>query len=174
MFKILMVFMFSLSVYAQFANLKEKDINGSDFSFASLKGKKVIVVNIASQCGYTDQLEGLQKLYTGLKDKGFVVLGVPTNDFGGQTPEDDKGMKEFCQKKYAVTFPLLSKATILGKDKRPLYKWLTEQSPKDFQGDVKWNFEKFIIDEQGLVKARFRSGTSPEELQEELKKIFKI
>ena len=105
-YSILMAFSFAANG-ATFHSIVEKSIDGQDYKLSELKGKVVLVVNIASQCGFTSQLDDLQKLNTKYKDKGLVVLGVPSNDFGGQTPEDDQGMKEFCQKKYNVNFPLL-------------------------------------------------------------------
>ncbi len=153
--------LFSSSVFAGFYDVKEKSITGKEFPMADLKGKTVLVVNIASQCGYTSQLEELEALHQKYKAKGFVVLGVPTNDFGGQTPEDDKAMAEFCSKKYNVTFPLLSKKTIQGKDKRELYKILTEQTSKDLKGDVAWNFVKFLVNKKGEVVSRFSSSVKP-------------
>lgn len=152
---------------ASIHDVKEQDIKGKAFNMGELKGKTVLVVNIASQCGYTKQLDALEKIYKKYESKGFVVLGVPTNDFGGQTPEDDAGMLEFCQKNYAVTFPILKKATILGKDQRPLYKELTQ---KPFEGDVKWNFEKFLLNKEGKVIARYPSKVTPED-PELIKKI---
>ncbi len=149
---------FSSSVFAASINgIKEKTIDGQDFSTDSLKGKVVLIVNIASQCGYTPQLSGLEALYQKYKSKNFVLLGVPTNDFGGQTPEDDKGMKEFCTKKYNVTFPLLNKRTVQGKEKRPLYQVLAANE------DIGWNFEKFLINKKGDVVGRFKSGVSPDD-----------
>lgn len=105
----------------------------------------------------------LSALYKKYKDKNVVVLGVPTNDFGGQTPESDEGFKEFCSKTYKVTFPLLTKKTILGKEKRPLYKFLTEDVGKELRGDVKWNFEKFLINKEGKVVERFSSKVTPDD-----------
>ena len=128
---------------------------------ASLKGKTVLIVNIASQCGYTPQLEGLESLYKKYQDKKFVVLGVPTNDFGGQTPENDKEMLEFCQKNYQVTFPVLAKRTVKGKEKRELYKFLTEETPVGIKGEIGWNFEKFLVDKNGKVIGRYGSSTKP-------------
>lgn len=162
--KALILFLLSTTLaYADFYSIKETSIEGKEFSMQTFKKKVVLVVNIASQCGYTSQLEGLESLYKTYKDKGFVILGVPTNDFGGQTPQDDKEMKEFCQKKYQVTFPLLAKRTIQGKEKRVLYKYLTEEIAKNFQGEVGWNFEKFLINRKGEVIGRFKSSTGPEE-----------
>lgn len=156
------LFMLMSTAFAQdFYAIKDKGIKGEEFKMESLKGKTVLVVNIASQCGYTSQLEGLEALFKKYQAKNFVVLGVPTNDFGGQTPEDDKGMLEFCQKNYNVTFPVLTKKTIQGKEKRELYKFLTEQTPKEFKGDVGWNFEKFLVNKEGKVVGRFGSSTKP-------------
>jgi glutathione peroxidase len=155
-------FLFLTSAFAgDFYSIKETDIKGKEFNLSQFKGKTVLVVNIASQCGFTGQLEDLEKLYKKYQDKNFVVLGVPTNDFGGQTPEDDKSMLEFCQKNYNVTFPVLTKKTIKGQDKRELYKFLTEKSSKDFQGEVGWNFVKFLVNKDGVVVARFTSYVNP-------------
>lgn len=150
---------FAQSLYS----VKENDIAGKAVDMNQFKGKVVLVVNVASQCGYTPQLDGLEALYNKYKDKNVVVLGVPTNDFGGQTPESDEGFKEFCSKTYKVTFPLLTKKTILGKDKRPLYKFLTEDVSKELRGDVKWNFEKFLINKEGKVVERFSSKVTPDD-----------
>ena len=147
----------------EFYNITEKSIKGEDFKMSSLKEKVALIVNIASQCGYTSQLEGLESLYKKYQTKNFVVVGVPTNDFGGQTPEDDKAMLEFCQKNYNATFPILTKKTVKGEEKRELYKFLTEKSPKEFQGNIGWNFEKFLINKNGKVVGRFGSSTSPDD-----------
>lgn len=171
--KILIALILSLmsSAFAQeIYKITDKTIKGEEFKMESLKGKVVMIVNIASQCGYTSQLEGLEKLYQKYKNRNFVVLGVPTNDFGGQTPEDDASMLEFCQKNYDATFPILTKKTITGDEKRELYKYLTEASPKEFQGKVEWNFEKFLIDRKGKVVGRYKSKVRPDD-QELMKKI---
>lgn len=155
---------FMTSVMAQeIYSIKDKTIKGQDFSMSELKGKTVLIVNIASQCGHTGQLKGLESLYQKYKAKDFVVLGVPTNDFGGQTPEDDQGMLEFCQKNYDVTFPILFKKTIQGKDSRELYKYLTKKTPKDLRGDVGWNFEKFLVNKKGKVVGRWKSSVLPDD-----------
>lgn len=167
---------FSLSVTAApFHSITERDIDGQEFKLSSLKGKPVLVVNIASQCGFTSQLDDLQKLNDKYKGKGLVVLGVPTNDFGGQTPEDDKGMKEFCQKKYSVNFPLLAKGTVKGKDTRPLYKFLTQESGKASEGEIGWNFVKFLVAADGKVVKRWSSMTNPldKEVTQEIEKLVK-
>lgn len=150
------------TVFAQeIYKIKDKTIDGKEFDMSSLKGKTVLIVNIASQCGYTPQLADLEALYQKYKAKGLVVLGVPTNDFGGQTPESDVGMKDFCTKNYNATFPILTKRTILGKEKRDLYKYLTEKTSGDVKGEVAWNFEKFLVNKKGEVVARFKSSAKP-------------
>jgi glutathione peroxidase len=166
---ILIAFM-STAFASDIYSVQDRTIKGEGFKFSELKGKTVLIVNIASQCGYTAQLEGLETLYKKYKEKNFVLLGVPTNDFGGQTPEDDKAMLEFCQRTYNVTFPILTKKTIQGKEKRDLYKFLTEKSPKEFQGDVAWNFEKFLVNKDGKIVGRFKSSVKPDD-SELLKKI---
>jgi glutathione peroxidase len=159
---LLLALLTSFSAYSsQFYGIMDKNINGNEFSMSQLKNKVVLVVNIASQCGYTSQLEKLEALFQKYKTKDFVVLGVPTNDFGGQTPESDKEMMEFCSKNYKATFPILTKKTIQGKEKRELYKFLTEKTSKNLQGEVGWNFEKFLINKNGDVVNRFRSSMDP-------------
>lgn len=143
-------------------DISETSIDGKKFEVdENLKGKTVLFVNIASQCGYTTQMTDLEALYQKYKAKGFVLVGVPTNDFGGQTPEDDKAMMEFCQKKYSATYPILKKGTITGKDKRKLYEYLTERSGKKFQGAVDWNFQKYLVDKTGNVVGKYKSSTKP-------------
>lgn len=159
------IFMFLVlmgSVYAQdIYKIKDKLIEGKEFDMASLKGKVALIVNIASQCGYTPQLAELEAVHQKYQAQGLVVLGVPTNDFGGQTPESDVGMKDFCTKNYNATFPILKKSTVQGKDKRELYKFLTEKTPKNFQGEIGWNFEKFLVSKSGQVVGRFKSAIKP-------------
>ncbi len=166
--KWILFFLCSFPLWASFYDIKEVDIDGKELSMGQFKGKKVLVVNIASQCGYTDQLSELESLFKSLDKNKAVVLGVPTNDFGGQTPENDQAMKEFCQKKYAVTFPLLKKQSILGDDRRPLYLWFKKSSNKEMQTDVRWNFEKFLINEKGEVVRRYTSGVSPEKIKKDM------
>jgi glutathione peroxidase len=160
--KVLMLFILGFMAQVQaasFHDIVEKDINGKELKLSTLKGKVVLIVNIASQCGFTPQLEDLQKLQTQYGDKGFTVLGVPSNEFGGQTPEGDQDMKEFCQKKYNVNFPLLSKGKVNGKERRPLYKFLTDN--KKTEGDIGWNFVKFMVDKNGKIIDRWTSTTTP-------------
>lgn len=169
-FVMILLALMSTALASDFYAIKEKSIKGEEFKMSDLKGKTVLVVNIASQCGYTGQLDGLESLYKKYKDKNFVVVGVPTNDFGGQTPEDDKAMLEFCQKNYNVTFPVLTKKTVQGKEKRELYKFLTEKTPKEYQGDISWNFEKFLVNKDGNVVGRYKSSVKPDD-KELTKKI---
>ena len=149
------------SVFAGLYDITEKAIDGNDYPLSQLKGKTVLIVNLASQCGYTEQLGDLEKLFQKYREKNFVVLGVPTNDFMGQTPESDPGFLEFCRKNYGANFPIMKKGTVKGEKKRELYKFLTEQSPKEFKGDVSWNFNKFLVNKKGEVIGRFGSSTKP-------------
>lgn len=155
-FLMLSFFLMASAIAQDIYSVKEKSIEGKEYPLSGLKGKVALIVNIASQCGYTSQLGSLETLHQKYKARGLVVLGVPTNDFGGQTPEDDKGMAEFCSKKYNVTFPVLSKKTIQGKEKRELYKVLTDK-----KGEVSWNFEKFLVNKKGEIVEKFKSSVEP-------------
>ncbi len=127
-----------------------KDINGKDFDLATLKGNKVLVVNVASKCGLTPQYEDLQALYDKYKNKGFVVIGFPANNFMGQEPGTNSEIMEFCSVNYGVTFPMMDKISVKGKEQAPLYKWLTNKSENGkINQKVTWNFQKFMIDEEG-------------------------
>jgi glutathione peroxidase len=138
------------------------DIKGKPINLKTYQGKVLLIVNTASQCGYTNQYKGLQKIYTTYKDKGFEILGFPSNDFGGQEPGSNKDIKNFCELKYKVTFPMFSKLTVLGKGQSALFKYLTVDSRREFKGPIDWNFEKFLIGPQGTLEARFKSSTDPE------------
>lgn len=160
--KVLIVLFLMIQVcYAGLYEISETTIDGQEISMSQFKDQVVLIVNIASQCGYTPQLENLEKIYQKYKGQKFTIIGVPTNDFMGQTPEEDKAIKEYCQKKYGVTFPLLKKQTIQGKEKRKLYKYLTEDVAKKFQGEVSWNFEKFLFNKKGELVGRFRPSMDP-------------
>ena len=137
-----------------------KNIDGQDFSLAKYKGKKVLIVNTASKCGYTPQYAALQKLADLYKDK-VVVVGFPANNFASQEPGANSEIKTFCQKNYGVTFPLSEKVSVKGDDIAPLFKYLTEAPNPDFTGEIKWNFEKFLIDENGKLIRRYRSQVTP-------------
>jgi glutathione peroxidase len=139
---------------------KVQNIDGQALDLKKYKGKKVLIVNTASKCGYTKQYADLQKLADTYKDK-LVVIGFPANNFGGQEPGENLNIKEFCQKNFGVTFPLAEKSSVKGDDISPLFKHLTTAANPDFTGDIKWNFEKFLIDEDGNLIRRFRSAVTP-------------
>ena len=137
-----------------FYDFKVKDIEGKDFDLASLKGKKVLVVNTASKCGNTPQYEQLQELYEKYGDKDFTIIGFPANNFGQQEPGTNKEIEEFCTKNYGVTFQMMDKISVKGDDMHPLYQWLTQKSKNGvLDSEVGWNFQKYLIDEKGnLIK----------------------
>jgi glutathione peroxidase len=140
-----------------------KNIDGKEVDLAQYKGKVILVVNVASQCGLTPQYDGLQSLYEKYKDQGFVVLGFPANEFGRQEPGTDAQIKEFCTSKYDVTFPMFSKIVVKGEGIHPLYRYLTSKdSNPQFAGDIAWNFSKFLVDKNGKVVARFEPRETPE------------
>ena len=135
------------------------DIDGKPVSLSQFKGKVFLVVNTASFCGNTPQYEGLQTLYERYRGQGFTILAFPANDFGKQEPGSNKEIANFCYTKYSLEFPLFSKITVLGDQRHPLYRYLTEQTP--FKGDIRWNFQKFLVDRTGQVIARYRPGMKP-------------
>lgn len=139
------------------------NIDGQPESLATYKGKVVLVVNVASKCGFTPQYAALQSVYAKYQDRGFVILGFPANNFMSQEPGTNAEIKTFCSRKYNVTFPMFSKISVLGDDKAPLYSYLTSSSsdPK-FGGDIKWNFTKFLIGRDGQILARFEPKTTPD------------
>jgi glutathione peroxidase len=139
------------------------DIDGKPVNLAEFKGKVVLVVNVASRCGFTPQYEGLQKVYLKYQQQGFVILGFPANNFGFQEPGTNAEIKGFCSAKYNVTFPIFSKISVRGEDIDPLYKYLTDKaSNPQYGGDIKWNFNKFLIDRQGKIVARFEPPVKPD------------
>ena len=141
-----------------------KDIDGNDVKLDEYKGKVVMIVNTASKCGLTPQYEGLQALYDKYKDKDFVILGFPANNFMGQEPGTEKEIKEFCTLNYKVTFPMFAKISVKGTDQHPFYTFLTnKESNPGFEGDIGWNFEKFIADKDGKIIARFSPKTKPDD-----------
>ncbi len=136
---------------------------GKPVDLAQFKGKVVLIVNTASQCGFTPQYAGLEKLHEKYEAKGLQILGFPANDFGQQEPGSDAQIGEFCQKNYGVKFPMFSKIAVTGNDKAPLYKFLTESATNaPFAGEVQWNFEKFLVSRDGKIVGRFRSNVTPE------------
>jgi glutathione peroxidase len=131
-------------------------IDGKPAPLAQYKGKVVMLVNVASKCGYTPQYAGLEALYEKYKDRGFVILGFPANNFGGQEPGTNEEIKTFCSHTYNVTFPMYAKISVKGADQHPLYRYLTETG-----GEIKWNFTKFLVGKDGKVAARFESAVEP-------------
>ena len=145
--------LFAVSLEAQnksFYDFTVKTIDGKEFSLSSLKGKKVLVVNVASKCGLTPQYAQLEKLYEKYKDKDFVIVGFPANNFMGQEPGSNEEIAQFCSLNYDVTFPMMAKISVKGKEIAPLYQWLTEKKLNGKEdASVQWNFQKFMIDENG-------------------------
>ena len=136
-----------------------KTIDGKDKPLSEYKGKVLLVVNVASFCGYTPQYKDLEEVYRKYKDDGFVILGFPANNFGQQEPGSDEEIKTFCDTKYNVTFDLFSKISVKGVDQHPLYQYITKDSP--FPGDVKWNFQKYLVDKNGNIVAMYPSKVKP-------------
>jgi len=173
-----------LSVYLYQANLS----NGAEISLEEFKGKVLLIVNTASKCGLTPQYEGIEKLYETYKDQGFTVLGFPCNQFGGQEPGTDEEISSFCSLNYNVTFPLFKKIEVNGENTHPLYQYLREQAPIDsnpvenssqnsdsvelVDSSIKWNFTKFLIDQDGNVVKRFSPVTKPEAIVEDIEKVL--
>ncbi len=143
-----------------FHDFSTTTLDGQSKALSDYKGKVLLVVNTASECGFTPQYAGLVRLHEKLKDKGFSVLGFPSNDFGAQEPGSDKEIAQFCDLKYHVSFPMFSKSVVKGSGKTPLYAFLTQAPPG---GEVKWNFEKFLIGKDGKVAGRYPSSVDPED-----------
>lgn len=140
-------------------DFKSNTLEGKEFSFSELKGKKVMIVNTASECGFTHQYKGLEELYQKYKDQNFVIIGFPCNDFGGQEPGTNQEIKAFCSKNYGVTFPLMDKISIKTS---PVYQWLTSKEENGvMDAQVKWNFNKFLIDENGHLVKYLPSKVAP-------------
>lgn len=141
-----------------------KDIDGKDVVLSIYTGKVVMIVNVASKCGFTGQYKGLEKLYQAYKDKGFVILGFPANNFMGQEPGSNEEIKQFCSLKYNVTFPVFSKISVKGDDQHALYKFLTEKATNpEHSGAITWNFNKFLAGKDGKIINRFGTRTDPED-----------
>ncbi len=152
-------------------SFKVKSIEGGTIDFSKFKGKKILVVNTASKCGYTPQYEALEKVYEQYKDK-LVIVGFPANNFGGQEPGADAEIQEFCKARFGVKFPLASKVSVKGDDTAPIYKWLTSKSENGvLDATIGWNFNKFLLDENGKMIAYFPSKVTPD--SEEILKYLK-
>jgi glutathione peroxidase len=140
-----------------------KSIDGQPVSLESYHGKVVLLVNVASKCGFTPQYAGLEAVYEKYKDRGLVIVGVPANNFAQQEPGTNEEIKKFCSNKYNVTFPMMSKVSVLGDDETPLYQFLTSKSANpQIGGDIKWNFTKFLFDRNGNPVARFEPSVKPD------------
>ena len=140
-----------------------KSIDGQPVSLKTYSGKVVLLVNVASRCGFTPQYAGLEALYEKYKDRGLVIVGIPANNFGSQEPGTNEEIKKFCSSKYNVSFPMMAKVSVLGEDKTPLYQFLTDKSQDpQFGGDIKWNFTKFLFDRKGNLLARFEPNVTPD------------
>ncbi len=140
------------------------DIEGKEFDMASLKGKRVMVVNTASKCGLTPQYEQLEAVYEQFKDSNFVIVGFPANNFMSQEPGSNEEIAEFCQKNYGVSFPMMSKISVKGSDMHPVYKFLTQKALNGVEeSEVKWNFQKYLLDENGKLVKVIPPGTKPDD-----------
>lgn len=178
-----------MSIY----DFKVKKADGSDQSLADYKGDVMLIVNVASKCGFTPQYEGLEQLYQDYKDRNFIILGFPCNQFLHQEPGDNNEIQQFCKMNYGVTFPIMAKIDVNGKDADPLYKYLEEQKGYDKKNkladavvdvlkkikpdyehtdDIKWNFTKFLVDKQGNVLKRYESSTKPEDIKQDIEKAL--
>ncbi|MDX5479571.1 MAG: glutathione peroxidase [Cyclobacteriaceae bacterium] len=156
-----------------FYNFKANTLQGKEMSIEEFKGKTVLVVNTASQCGLTPQYKGLEKLYEKYKDDGLVILGFPCNQFGNQEPGDEKSISEGCLVNYGVTFPMFSKVDVNGDTAHPLFKYLKSKLGGLLGSKIKWNFTKFLIDAQGRPVKRFAPITKPEALEKDIVKLLR-
>jgi glutathione peroxidase len=163
-FVALAVLLMAASVYAASSvyDFTLDSIDGKPAPIAAYKGKVLLLVNVASRCGFTPQYSALEAIYEKYKDQGFVILGFPANNFGGQEPGTNAEIKTFCTSKYQVTFPMYSKVSVKGDDQTPLYHFLTTDANPSLTGEIKWNFTKFLVDRDGKVVQRFEPATKPD------------
>jgi len=147
-------------------------INGEEKSLADFEGKVLLIVNTASNCGFTPQYKGLQELYNKYNKQGLEILGFPCNQFGGQEPGSDEQIKEFCDLNYSVTFPMFSKIDVNGDNAHPLYKFLKSEQAGLITDEIKWNFTKFLVDKNGKPVDRYASQTSPESIAKDIEKLL--
>ena len=157
---VILVMATSLSAGSGLYSFTLNSIDGKPAPLSDYKGKVVLLVNVASQCGYTPQYSALEAIYEKYKDRGFVILGFPANNFGAQEPGTNEEIKTFCTRKYNVSFPMMSKVSVKGDDKTPLYQYLTT-TPKT-GGEIQWNFTKFLVDRDGNIVARFEPAITPD------------
>jgi len=154
-------------------DFKVKDIDGNDVSMSKYKGKTLLVVNVASKCGFTNQYEGLEELYETYKDKDFIVLGFPSNEFSNQEPGDEEEIKSFCSLTYNVKFDMFSKIEVNGENQSPLFRYMKEQQTGVLGSKkIKWNFTKFLINQEGKVVNRYAPITKPISLKKDIEKIL--
>lgn len=155
--------MVPLAAESEIFNIKVEDIDGTERTLESYKGKVLLIVNVASKCGFTYQYESLEAIYQKYKDEGLVIVGFPTNDFLGQEPGTDEEIKQFCTLNYGVTFPMFSKITVKGRRMHPLYRYLTsKETNPEFSGRITWNFNKFLVNGKGEIVDRFGSKDEPD------------
>ncbi|MEI6835693.1 MAG: glutathione peroxidase [Candidatus Falkowbacteria bacterium] len=155
-----------------FYNFEAENIKGERVKMSDYQGKMVLVVNVASHCGFTPQYAGLEKLYQDYKDQGLIILAFPCNQFAGQEPGEAAEIMSFCQLNYGVTFPIFSKIKVNGKEAHPLYNYLKSELPDILGARIKWNFTKFLIDRQGRPLKRFSPQDTPEMITKYLQKII--
>lgn len=148
-------------------------LRGQEETLSKYKGKVLLVVNTASKCGFTPQYKGLQEVYDKFKDRGFEVLGFPSNQFAGQEPGDNEDIAEFCEINYGVTFPMYEKIDVKGDEAHPLFKYLSKEAPGVLGSkSVKWNFTKFLVDQEGRVLKRFAPQTTPDQIEADIAKLL--
>lgn len=150
-----------------------QDIAGQAQSLAAYQGKVLLIVNVASRCGFTSQYEGLQALHKDLASRGFAVLGFPCNQFGAQEPDDEASISSFCETRFGVTFPMFAKVNVNGKDAIPLYEWLKSSQPGLLGSEaIKWNFTKFLVDSHGTVVKRYAPNTTPQAIKADIEALL--
>lgn len=160
---IILSIVITASAQKSFHDFTVKTLTGEEYKLSDLKGKKVLVVNTASKCGFTPQYKGLESLYKKYKDQNFVVIGFPANNFKNQEPGTNEEIADFCEVNYGVTFPMMEKISVKGEDQHPLYKWLANKSENGkMDTEVGWNFHKYLIDENGQLVATYPSKVEPE------------
>ena len=165
-FTLILVLFFTLTLSAQntttmnIYDFSVPALEGGTIDFNDYKGKKILIVNTASECGYTPQYKQLEELNEEMGGK-VIIVGFPANNFGGQEPGSNEQIAAFCEKNYGVSFPMAAKVSVKGSDQHELFKWLTTEENEDFTGEINWNFEKFLIDEDGNLIHRYRSGATP-------------
>ncbi len=177
--KIILMFILSISILIakenkmSIYNYNVKDIKDNDISMSKYKNKVLLIVNVASKCGFTGQYEGLEKLYQTYKDEDFMVLGFPSNQFSNQEPGTNKEIQEFCSLTYGVDFDMFAKVDVNGENEIPLYTYLKKEASGILGTEsIKWNFTKFLVDKDGRVVDRFGSTTKPEDIEDDIKKLL--